>query len=392
MLPLFLIVLVDLIGFGLVIPLLPFYAERFQAEPFTVTCLMAVFSLAQFITTPFLGRLSDRIGRRPVLIASTAGAAVAYVWLGLADSLLTLFVARAFAGALAGNISAAFAYVADITAPADRSKGMGVIGSAIGLGFIIGPAIGGMLAGSDAASADYATPCLVAAGLSALAFVLTLALLKESRPAGLGSGEARRNALVQIWHALKVPAIGSLVALLFLATFVFAGMEATFALWSERRFGWGPMQNGYFFAALGIVTVIVQGGLVGRMSRRFGERALVIAGAVLFAAGLILTPMAGSVAELGGAMTLLALGFGIFNPALNALLSLRVAAGEQGTILGSGRSAAILGRVVGPGWAGFLFASFGIDWPFIGGAVLMAGVVLAATILVHAPDRPGPAR
>ena len=390
MLPLFLIVLVDLIGFGLVIPLLPFYAERFDAAPLTITLLMAAYSFAQFLTAPFWGRLSDRVGRRPVLIASMAGAIVAYVWLGVAYSLWTLFAARILAGAMAGNISAAFAYVADVTTPANRAKGMGLIGAALGLGFIIGPAIGGTLAGSDPLNADYATPCFLAAVLSTIALISTALILKESLSAETRARAAAKryaNPLVQFLGGLKREHIAALILLAFMATFVFAGMEATFALWSEREFGWGPRQNGYLFAGVGLLTVGVQGGAIGALARRFNERSLIVAGGSIFAIGLALIPLAHDLVTLVGAMALLALGFAVFNPSLNSLLSLRAGSEEQGAILGIGRSAAILGRVVGPAWAGILFAGIGRDWPFLGGAIVMAAAVVVTIVAVKAADR-----
>src|SRR5665213_768232 len=178
---LFLIVLIDLIGFGLVIPLLPFYAERFAASPQTVTALMAVFSLMSMLTAPFWGRLSDRVGRRPVLMVSMAAASLAYLWMGFADALWMLFAARALAGICAGNIAAANAYIADVTTPENRAKGMGMIGAAFGLGFIVGPALGGVVAGNDIATADLRTPGLIAAGLSLIAFLGVILVLKESR-------------------------------------------------------------------------------------------------------------------------------------------------------------------------------------------------------------------
>ena len=177
---LFLIVVVDLIGFGIIIPLLPFYAEFFYADPATVGLIMATYSLTQFLAAPYWGQLSDRIGRRPVLLVSLAGSAVAYFWLGFADELWVLFAARALGGLMAGNISAAFAYVADVTTPKNRAKGMGMIGAAFGLGFIIGPAVGGILAGPDPINADYKSPAFAAAGLSMMAFALGVIFLKES--------------------------------------------------------------------------------------------------------------------------------------------------------------------------------------------------------------------
>src|SRR5712692_7054519 len=211
---LFLIVFVDLVGFGLIIPLLPFYAERFGASPQQVTILMAVYSLMAMLAAPLWGRLSDRIGRRPVLMASMLAAALAYLWLGLASALWMLFAARAFAGACAGNIAAAQAYIADVTPPERRAKGMGMIGAAFGLGFIIGPVLGGIIAGDDLATADLATPGLIAAGLSLIACLGVVLLLPESLPAvraGLSHG---RLAAARV--ALARPVLARLLAVFFL--------------------------------------------------------------------------------------------------------------------------------------------------------------------------------
>src|SRR5271170_8092914 len=194
---LFLIVLIDLIGFGLVIPLLPFYAERFAASPQEVTALMAVFSLMSMLTAPIWGRLSDRVGRRPVLMISMGAAALAYLWMGFANALWMLFAARALAGACAGNIAAANAYIADVTTPENRAKGMGMIGAAFGLGFIIGPALGGLVAGKDIANADLRTPGLLAAALSLTAFLGVILFLKESLPPGLPE-RPRRSRLASL--------------------------------------------------------------------------------------------------------------------------------------------------------------------------------------------------
>ena len=384
MLPLFLIVFIDLVGFGLIIPLLPFYAEHFGAPPHAVALLMATYSFAQFLAAPYWGRLSDKIGRKPVLVMSMAGAVVAYTLMGFADTLWFLVAARGLAGFMAGNISAAFAYMADITGPENRAKGMGLIGAAFGLGFMIGPAIGGTLAGADPTTADFALPSFVAAGMSAIALVLTLILLKESFTAekrAAYTAPNHRNALVGFIDGIKRPDIGKLLLLSFLATFVFAGMEATFAMWSERRFEWGPLQNGYLFAAVGLVSVTVQGGLMGRLARRFGEQRLITAGAFFFTLGLVGAPLSGSVGFMVLSMGLLALGFTLFNPALNSLMSLNAAPHEQGAVMGIARSATILGRVVGPAWAGMIFDVLGKDWPFFAGAIVMCAVVFMAARL-----------
>jgi DHA1 family tetracycline resistance protein-like MFS transporter len=379
MLTLFLIVFIDLVGFGIIIPLLPFFGEHFAASPVVIGLLMASYSLTQFIAAPFWGRTSDRIGRRPVLLITLAGAAVSYVLLGFSNSLWMLFLARGLGGFMAGNISTAFAYVADITTPENRTKGMGVIGAAFGLGFIAGPAIGGILAGSDPLNADYRTPSLAAAGLSCVALIMAFFLLKESLSEEIRkriAGMPAKNRRQQFREALATPGVGLLIGLSFLATFVFAGMETTFAMWSERRMGWGPQQNGYLFAFVGIIAAIIQGSVVGKLARRFGEINLIIQGAAALALGMLLIPFTNSLATLLAAMVIVGYGFSIITPSLNSLISLQVGAGEQGGIMGVGRSATTMARVIGPAWAGLLFSLFGMDWPYFGGAAVMVLVVI----------------
>lgn len=381
---LFLIVFTDLVGFGLIIPLLPFYGEHFQATPAEVGALMAIYSLAQFIAAPLWGGLSDRVGRKPVLALSLLGSTLSYAWLAYSESLWMLFAARALGGFMAGNIATAFAYVADVTTPANRAKGMGIVGAAFGLGFIFGPAIGGVLAGADPMHADYRTPALIAAALSALAMMLTVLILPESLPQSVRQAHRampRADRWQALAQALRTPNVGRLIAIAFLATFVFAGIETTFAMWSRRRFGWGPEQNGYLFAFIGLISATVQGGLVGRLAKHFGEHRLVVAGAATLAIGILATPFASSVSLLAFTMLWVALGFGLMTPSLNSLVSLSVDAGVQGGTMGVTRSATTLARVLGPGWAGLLFEYLGKDWPFFAGAMIMAGVIMVAVTL-----------
>lgn len=377
MLVLFLVVFIDLVGFGIVIPLLPFYAEHYNASPDVVVLVLAVYSLFQFISGPLWGRLSDRIGRRPVLIITLAGAALSYLGLAFADSLLMLFIVRAFGGIMAGNIGTAFAYIADITTEENRAKGMGIVGAAFGLGFIAGPAIGGILAGSDPATADFQTPALAAAALSVVALVLALFRLKESLSDELRAKIAA-EPVVGRWQALtaslKKPQLGLLIVISFLSVFVFAGMETTFAMWSTRSFGWGPEQNGYLFAFVGIISAAIQGGLAGRLSKKIGERVMVISGGFLLALGLALIPLSTTVPILVVAMAILATGFAVMSPALNSLISKAAKDTEQGGVFGVTRSATTMARVIGPAWAGMLFAQLGQDWPYIAGAALMVCV------------------
>jgi len=380
---LFLIVFIDLIGFGLVIPLLPFYALRFDASPPEVTVLLAVYSLMQLFTAPLWGRLSDRVGRRPVLMISMTASVLAYSWIGSATALWMLFAARAVAGACAGNIAAAQAYIADVTKPEDRAKGMGLIGAAFGLGFIIGPALGGFLAGNNPASADMETPAWVAAGLSLLALGGVAFLLRESLPAdrrGVGPARSRVTAILDI---LGRPLLSRLILVFFLVILAFAGMESTFALWAVGQFGWGPRQVGYVFSYVGILSAILQGGLIGRLSRLCGEERLLVCGLALIGFGLLLLPFAHNLEELAAAVSALALGMGLTQPSLNSLISRRAGRSEQGEVLGVSQSIGSLSRVLGPGAAGFLFGECGHNAPFFWGAALVAGALLVALKLVR---------
>jgi MFS transporter, DHA1 family, tetracycline resistance protein len=372
---LFLIVFVDLVGFGLIIPLLPFYAERFGASPQLVTLLLAIFSLMSMLAAPLWGRLSDRIGRRPVLMASMAAAALAYLWLGFAGELWMLFAARAFAGICAGNIAAAQAYIADVTPPEKRARGMGMIGAAFGLGFIIGPALGGIVAGNELATADLKTPGLIAAGLSAAAFLGVLLLLPESLPAAVQARPAR-SRVAALCSAFGRPVLGRLLAVFFLVILAFAGMESTFALWAMREYGWGPAQIGYVFTYVGLLSAVMQGGLIGPLTRRFGEERLMQSGLALIALGLLLLPFAGTLPPLMVAVSALSVGMGAMQPSLNSLISRRAGAEEQGEVMGVAQSVGSLARVLGPIIAGALFEAFGRNSPFLWGTVLVAGALL----------------
>jgi len=385
---LFLIVVVDLIGFGVIIPLLPFYAEYYHASPAQVGLLMAIYSAAQFLAAPFWGRLSDRIGRRPVLLGTIGAAALSYILLGFAETLTMLFIARAIGGLMAGNISTAFAYAADVTTKENRAKGMGMIGAAFSIGFILGPAIGGILAGADPMHADFRTPSFVAAGLSAIAFLLGLFVLKESLSSEARAAiqkQTRVARLRALIDALKTPGIGNLLILSFLATLVFAGLESTFAMWSRRQFGWGPEQNGYLFAFIGFLAALIQGGLMGRLAKRFGVERLIFAGALSLTAGLALIPFVTTVPQLVGAMTLAALGFSITTPALNTAISVRGAADIQGGLMGVTRSATTLSRMIGPAMAGATFGFIGINTPYISGAAIMLLVAVMAFRMLVSP-------
>ena len=371
---LFLIIFVDLVGFGLIIPLLPFYAVRFAASPLQMTMLFATYSLMSMLTAPLWGGLSDRIGRRPVLMASMAAAAMAYLWLAFAAELWMLFMARAFAGACAGNIAAAQAYVADVTPPERRAKGMGMIGAAFGLGFMIGPVLGGIVAGSDVATADLETPGLIAAGLSFVAFLAVILALPESLKTARAARSRGRVAAAR--DALTRPVLAPLLIVFFLTILAFSGMESTFAWWAIAQFGWGPRPTAFVFFYCGLLLVLMQGVLIGPLTRRVGEERLMLGGLALIALGLLALPLARAVPQLVAATTALALGMGAMQPSLNSLISRRAGAEQQGEVMGVAQSIAALSRVLGPLIAGMLFTVFGRSSPFLWGAALVGGALL----------------
>jgi DHA1 family tetracycline resistance protein-like MFS transporter len=365
----FLTVFLDLVGFGIVIPLLPLYAERFGAGPVAVTWLVAVFSLMQLLFAPWWGSLSDRVGRRPVLLVGLFGSAASYLLFGLAGGLATLFAGRALAGVMGANVGVAQAYIADVTAPEDRARGMGLIGAAFGLGFIFGPAIGGLLS-----HFGHAVPFLGAAALAGVNGLLALAFLPESLPPHRRSAKAAGSGLRARVRALTAaaanPALRPLYAASLLATLGIAAMEATLSLWADRRWAFSPAEIAYLFAYVGAVAVLVQGALVGRLARRLGERRLALAGAVALAAGLAGIPLAPSVPALALALAAFAFGQGTLSPALSALVSHAAPAGEQGRLLGVSQSLSAAGRVLGPLAGGVLFARAGIGAPYLAGAAL----------------------
>jgi len=384
MIALFMTVFVDLVGFGIVLPLQPFYAQKLGAAPEVVTLVAASYTAMQFVFAPLWGRLSDRIGRKRVLLFTIAGSCAGYLWLAFADTLVMLFVARAFGGAMAANMGVAHAYVADVTPPADRAGAMGRIGAAAGLGFVAGPAIGGLLAGPDAANPDYQLPFFAAAAFSALAFIAAVVFLRETSAAQTGLA-ARRTALRILWAALARPGLGLILVLVFMTPFVFSGIETILALWSDHSLGWGPELNGYAYAFMGFVAVIVQGFAVGPLTRALGEGRVVAGGAVAVMAGALLVPATGGAVGLYIALGLITAGVCVTGPTLTSLVSHHAGADERGTILGLSQSSAGLGRILGPALSGTVFASLGPDWPFLGGALVMVLMLVLSLRLIRRP-------
>jgi MFS transporter, DHA1 family, tetracycline resistance protein len=385
MLALFLVVFVGLMGVALVIPLFPFFALRIGMGADTITLLMAVYAAGQFIAAPIWGKLSDKIGRKPVFLISTAGGALSYVLLGFADSIESLLIARAVGGLMAGNVAVAFAAVADLTAPEDRAKGMGTIGGAFSLGFIAGPAMGGLIAGNDAAAANLALIAGVACALNALAFVVTLMLLRETRahaspsstearlhPRGLGFGRVAANPplLMLIFLGLIYTAAGSM-------------LDTTFALFANTALDYGPRDIGFLFSYLGVVAGMVQMTAIGPLVKRFGDAAIVKGGIIIYGVGLMILISTEWLPLVLVAMTCISTGNSLFQPGSSSLISRLSPAQDRGFILGLSQAAASFGRVITPIFSGLIFAQYGPHAPFAVGLVML----IPALVLIIAIAR-----
>lgn len=387
---LFITVLVDMIGFGIVLPLLPFYAESFGASPLDVTLLVASFSAMQFIAVPVWGKLSDRLGRRLFIVAGLFASAVSYLIFGLAGSLAMLFVSRIAAGAAGGTISVAQAYVADTTEARDRAHGMGMLGAASGLGILIGPAIGGYFS-----EWGYSVPGFIAAGLCAANGIAAVFFLPESRtlgvepgppagepPAGAQAPPGHRGqaATLRDWgRSLVAFPFVLLLGVYFLAIMSFSAMTSVLALFAERAHEMDARDMGILFAIAGGTTVVVRGMIVGWLARRFGERRIVQAGTVVLSASLLAIPLVPDQLILFTLTPFWALATGLTFPSLASLVSQESDADSQGAMLGGQQVVGGVARVLGPVWAGVVFEQVGIGSPFVVGGVLVAGAAMLAT-------------
>jgi DHA1 family tetracycline resistance protein-like MFS transporter len=367
----FITILIDLVGFGIIIPVLPYYTRSFGADAFVLGALLASYSVMQFLFAPILGRLSDRVGRKPVLALSMLGTAVASVLMGvahLAIGLPLLFVARLLDGATGGNISTAQAYIADVTPPEKRAMGMGLIGMAFGLGFVLGPAIGGDLS----VRFGIATPFYVVGAVALLNAAAMWSFLPEpERHRGVEA--APQGRLQALLEALRRKETALPILIFFFSTYAFANMEATLALLALDRFGFSARQTGLLFGYTGLLLAMVQGGLIRRLVPRFGEQVLVAAGMLVTASGLLLIGVSGHLVLLFLAMALLALGQGMSNTALSSLVSRLTPRDRQGTSLGLTQSMGSLGRILGPLTGGFLYSHAGTASPYYFGGVMMLG-------------------
>ncbi len=356
----FLIVFIDLLGFGLILPLLPYIAENYNANPLVIGLLSASYSLFQFLAGPILGRLSDRYGRKKILIISQIGSVIGYLLLATANSLPLLFLSRIIDGITGGNISIAQAYMADITDKKTRAKGMGLLGAAFGLGFMLGPATGGYLS-----RFGFAIPALVAAIIGTITTLMTVFFLKETVNLKVSTHSPNTKLTWDKFRLLlsKQP-IGLLIIVSFLISLGFAGMQGTYAIWAQDSFNWGPSQVGSIFAYIGILSIIIQTQLLHRLITYFGEKKLLIISLPTLALGFLLLSLTHSLPLHLFANFFIVLGNSLANPTLNALATENIEPSEYGETLGVLQSAGSLGRIIGPALAGELYFAIGKNAPF----------------------------
>jgi MFS transporter, DHA1 family, tetracycline resistance protein len=387
------VVIIDVLGFGVLIPLIPYMAIRYGASPELNTPILGIYSLCQLLAAPLWGRLSDRYGRRPILLSSMLGACGSYLILAFTHSLASLFLSRALAGFMAGNLAAAMAYASDISAPADRAKTMGMVGAAIGVGFMLGPLVGGALAGEHLQTANFLRPALLSACLSVLAMMLVLFMLPESRGRAQRAGapglaqQPRGAVRLPAWQLLRVlPGLRLLSLATLLVTFSQSTLESIFAIWAVDRYHVGPRTIGITFFVLAIVAVAAQGGLVRKLAPRFGEHRLALAGIAGYVFGLATVAYGPDLALVIVGLVLCGLGAGLFNPSGAALASHQAQAYNRGAIMGVYQAGTSSARVIAPFVSGWVYTRLGPGAPYLLAALV---TLQAAWCVLSARSVPG---
>ena len=378
LLVIFLTIFVNLVGFGIIIPLLPFYAQTFGASPFAVGLLFASFSLSQLVASPLLGDLSDRWGRRPVLILSLLGTVVSFVMLAVANNLATLFAARIVDGLSGGNISTARAYIADVTTEDNRAKAFGMLGAAFGLGFIVGPALGAAFS-----HISYTAPIWAAAAITVVAIAMAWFWLPETVHRA-DAGRRPWGALADLWSR---PQLRVLFSVDFLYWMAFAVYQTTFALFGAQRFGFDAAKTGYLLSAFGFLGVVVQGGLVGPIVRALGEKRTLAIGLLFAAVGWGGSALTHSVPVFVLMLIPGAVGIGLCNATLSSLISKSAGPREQGRVQGAAGALESLGRTVGPVWGNGSLQQFGEGTSYGSAALVLVGAAVLTTRLTVERER-----
>ncbi|NDJ76342.1 MAG: major facilitator superfamily domain-containing protein 9 [Chloroflexi bacterium] len=378
LLTIFVIVFINLLGFGLILPLLPYYAERFDASSTVVGLLIASYSAAQFIGAPLLGRLSDQFGRRPVLLLSIVGSTLGFILLGVADVLWLIFASRVIDGLTGGNISVARAYITDVTDEKNRAKGMGLIGAAFGLGFVIGPAMGGLLSTGE----RYALPAFVAAGLSFVSLINAYAWLPETLD-NRQRAEMKRNGNGSFsWAVLKNvlsrPGVAALLQISFVFGLVFAMFEGVFSLYSQKHLELESNQTGYLLAYVGLLFAFVQGGAIGRLAQRFSEGQLIVGSSAILVPSMLGWAYAPTMLSLVVVLTPLSLAVGVLSTTIHSVLTKQVKNQEVGGVLGVASSIGSVTRILGPITGAILLDVLGTWAPGLFGALLVSWLLFYA--------------
>jgi MFS family permease len=374
MLVLLLVVFVNLIGFGILMPILPFYAQAFHAPAWQVTWMFTAFSIGNFFAEPIWGRLSDRIGRRPILLGTIFCSGLGFIGLAFAPNIWIALIVRLLTGLTTGNLSTVQGYIADITPPRFRAGRIGLLGAAFALGFVAGPALGGLIARPELGLVGFRAPLIVAGALSLLASVGVALFVRESRQRAAISADGLRLTLLA--EARRHPVLGRALVVTLLYTSAFAAAESTFGLWAQQRFGWGPRQLSYAFAAVAVTAAIAQGFLTGRLTRRYGEAVMLAAGLTIISVTLALQPLGAGMDRSILLLALTVFGQALALPNISALISRTTSPDRQGAMLGLNMSVGAFSRAIGPVMGGALFSIVGADAPLYAAAVAVAPAIL----------------
>ncbi len=389
MLVLLSVIFMNLVGFGIMVPLLPFYAQSFDAPAWQIALLFSAYSLGAFFGEPFWGRMSDRIGRKPILISTVTGTCLCYAAMAFAPNIYIAFLVRVLGGLASGNASVIQAYIADVTPPAYRSGRMGMLGAAFNVGFIVGPAIGGLLARPEAGTIGFQIPLLTASALCAGSAIGVLLFVRESRARVETSG-AQPSRWAMLGFAATHPVISRLILVTFASGFAFTGIEATFGLWSQARFDWGPREIGIVFGVTAAISALCQATLTGPLSRAFGEAPMLAAGMAVTALASFLQIFSTGMAMTVALMALSAVASSVAFPNATALISRAIDPEHQGQIFGLNNAAGAIARVVGPLCASIGFAGLSINAPFVLAALIVIPAIwlsLEADKKLKAPPR-----
>ncbi len=381
------VVFINLMGFGILMPILPFYAQSFHAPAWQVTWVFAAFSIGNVFAEPVWGRLSDRIGRRPILIGTIAASGLGFVALAFAPNIWAVLLIRLASGLTTGNLSTIQSYIADITPPSLRSGRIGLLGAAFALGFVAGPAMGGLLARPQLGGAGFHLPLFIAGAMSAVAALGVVLFVRESRVARTPTASAPSPG--EVWaDARRHPVLARALLITLLLTLAFSAVESTFGLWAQHRYGWGPFKLSICFASVAVTAALAQGFVTGRLTRRFGEAAMLATGLAVIALALAALPFGAGIVRTIALMAIAVFGQALALPNISALISRTTAHDRQGATLGLNMSVGALARAAGPVGGGALFSIVGADAPLFASAIILAPAILLALQAEGAARRP----